>query len=98
MARLLFLASRDIAHPRAAGGDIVMYRVASGLAHDGHEVRYLCSRHPGMTAEDRADGLQIIRFGNVFTTSPTFLLSRSKAALRWSDAIIEEVIGGLRVR
>ena len=74
-----------------------MYRVASGLAHDGHEVRYICSRHPGMTAEDRADGLQIIRFGNVFTTSPTFLLSRSKAALRWSDAIIEEVIGGLRV-
>ncbi len=97
MARLLFLASRDIAHPQLAGGDIVMYRVASGLAHDGHEVRYFCSRHPGMSAEDRSDGMQIIRVGNAFTTSPRFLLSRSRDALHWSDAIVEEVIGGLRV-
>jgi glycosyltransferase involved in cell wall biosynthesis len=50
-----------------------------------------------MSAEERVDGMQIIRFGNVFTTSPRFLLCRSKDALRWSDAIVEEVIGGLRV-
>jgi glycosyltransferase involved in cell wall biosynthesis len=94
---LLFLASRDLTHPQAAGGDMVMYNVASGLARDGHEVRYICSRFPGMVREDRRDNLQVIRVGNLFTTSAKFLISTWRFSRRWADAIVEEVVGGLRV-
>lgn len=97
MARLLFLASRDLAHPHAAGGDVTMYHVASRLASDGHEVRYICSGLPGMVREDQQDGMRIMRVGNLFTTSPRFLLSAWMPAREWADGIVEEVVGGLRV-
>ena len=97
MARLLFLASRDLAHPQAAGGDVTMYHVASRLASDGHEVRYICSGLPGMGRDDQRDGMRIMRVGNLFTTSPRFLLSAWMSAREWADGIVEEVVGGLRV-
>src|SRR2546422_1589400 len=97
LARLLFLASRDITNPQIAGGDITMYHVASRLARDGHEIRYICSRLPGMIREDKQDGMRVIRLGNLFTTSPKFLVRAWTTSRRWADAIVEEVVGGLRV-
>lgn len=97
IARLLFLASRDLAHPQVAGGDVTMYRVASRLASDGHEVRYICSGLPGMVRKESRDGMEIMRVGNLFTTSPRFLLSLWRSARKWADGIVEEVVGGLRI-
>jgi len=40
--RVLFLAWRDLAHPQAGGSEIVVDRLARGLASAGHETALLC--------------------------------------------------------
>ncbi len=95
--RLLFLAARDISNPHAAGGDITMYQVATRLAREGHEVRFICSQYKGAPAVEERDGIEIHRMGSLFATSPKFLFSAWKPLSRWTDVILEEAFGGLRI-
>lgn len=50
--RILFLAWRDLANPLAGGSEVLIDRLATGLAERGHEVSLLCA---GPTAPRKYD-------------------------------------------
>ncbi len=95
--KLLFLASRDIANPQAAGGDITMFRAATLMAARGHHVRYICTASGGESNRPEVPRLYVDRIGSLYTTSLRFAVLRWKNLATWTDAIVEEVIGGIRV-
>ena len=61
--RLLIIEYRDITHPEAGGAEVILQEVFKRIVAAGHEVDYLCNRHPGAKDEEFIDGIRFIRRG-----------------------------------
>ena len=94
--RFLFLASRDWAHPEAAGGDFYLSQLARNLAKKGHGVVYLTAAFNGGPALQRADNVEFRRIkpGTLYSVRLflQFLTIRNSV-----DIIVEEVFGGKKI-
>lgn len=64
--KILVLNWRDMTHPQAGGAEVHLHQIFGRLAHRGHEVILLTTRHAGAPAEDHADGMIIYRFGHTY--------------------------------
>ncbi len=65
--RILALNWRDLAHPWAGGAEVYIHELAKRWVAWGHEVTLLCGGYPGCRAEERVDGLRVLRRGRRFT-------------------------------
>ncbi len=62
--RVLVINWRCIKHPQAGGAEVHVHEIFRRIARWGHEVTLLCSRPPGLPAEEVVDGIRTIRCGN----------------------------------
>jgi glycosyltransferase involved in cell wall biosynthesis len=95
--RVLFLATRDSAHPGVAGGDINMWECARYLASKGHNVTFVASKYPGSPHEETLDGVHIVRLGGIRTlwlTSFWFYITKGRNKC---DVVVAEGFGGSRI-
>ena len=86
--RILVLNWRDVRSPRAGGAEVLTHEIARRLAGWGHEVTWFTSRPPGLAAEERVDGVDVVRVGSELTTrlrAPRFARASS-----W-DVVVEEI-------
>lgn len=93
--RLLFMASRDPAHPEAAGGDIQLSALAREMARRGHQVTFVCMRRDGAAAWERQDGVSVARGGTRYSHA---LWTARRYMRDWAaqvDVVVQEAIGGL---
>jgi glycosyltransferase involved in cell wall biosynthesis len=82
--RILFVAWRDLANPRAGGSEVLVDRLADGMTARGDHVTLLCG---GPVAERR---YQVVRNGgnySQFARAP--LAYRLRNELRGSDLVVE---------
>lgn len=63
MARILFIAWKDLRHPCAGGAEIVHHELSRRLVRDGHAVTHLVPGFPGAPAGEDLDGVRVIRVG-----------------------------------
>lgn len=95
--RVLFLATRDIRNPAAAGGDIQMWEYARYLAGHGNQVAYVASGFPGAPKSEVVEGVPIVRLGGVYSLWwRTYLYYRQNCAKRF-DIVVTEGFGGSRI-
>ena len=80
--RLLFVAWRDLANPRAGGSEVLVDRLAGGMAARGHHVSLMCG---GPTA---SRPYEVIRNGGTYTQFLRAPLTYRRR-LRDSDLVIE---------
>ncbi len=90
--RVLVISSRDISHPKWAGGDVYLHEILSRLAKGGDEVMMVCDRYPGAPKLSVASGILVQR------VSPGLLRPVRNIAIylryrNWADVVIEEVEG-----
>ncbi|MEM3727743.1 MAG: glycosyltransferase family 4 protein [Candidatus Bathyarchaeia archaeon] len=91
--KILFMTSRDITHPKWAGGDVYHFEIAKRLAQSGHKVTMLCSRYSGCKNYEKLHGIQIIRIrGGIFRILSNFLFYYKSLIGRY-DVVIEEAEG-----
>ncbi len=95
--RVLFLGSRDAAHPEAAGGDVALSALAEHLAARGHAVTYACIARPGAGADEVHNAVRILRGGNRMTQALWAARTYTRMFTRQVDVVVEEAIGGLHV-
>jgi glycosyltransferase involved in cell wall biosynthesis len=62
--RILVCNWKDRAHPRAGGAEVWTHGVARAWVEAGHDVTLACSHAPGLLAEERVDGVEIVRGGD----------------------------------
>ena len=95
--RVLFLATRDIRNPAAAGGDIQMWEYARYLANRGHQVAYVASRFPKAPETDVVDGISVVRLGGILSLWWRTYLYYVRHCARPFDVVIVEGFGGSRI-
>ena len=61
--RILVLNERDLRHPRAGGAEVHCFEIFRRLAAAGDRVTLLASSFPGAVAEERIDGIRVVRRG-----------------------------------
>lgn len=61
--RILVINWQDWTHPRAGGAELHLREVFGRIAAQGHRVDLLCTGYPGAAAEERVDGINVIRRG-----------------------------------
>ncbi|GAA1973327.1 glycosyltransferase family 4 protein [Kitasatospora viridis] len=64
--RILFLNWRDPGHPRAGGAEAYCFEIARRLAAAGAEVTLFTARPPGSAAEERVQGVRVLRHGGSY--------------------------------
>lgn len=90
--RILFMTSRDITHPKWAGGDVYHFEVAKRLARND-KVTMLCSKYPGSKNYEKIEKIEIIRIkGGIFRIISNFITYR-KLLMKKYDVIVEEAEG-----
>jgi glycosyltransferase involved in cell wall biosynthesis len=94
--KILMVASRDPAHPNAAGGDLHLSQLGQGLADLGNEVTLLAASHPYLPKQEIRGRLTIERVAparTLFVAVWGRLLTDLHGRF---DVVIEEAIGGER--
>ncbi|HUB93728.1 MAG TPA: glycosyltransferase family 4 protein [Verrucomicrobiae bacterium] len=61
--KILWLTWKDYTHPQAGGAEVVLRELSRRLVDDGHTVTFLTVRHPGASAHEMLDGIEVIRVG-----------------------------------
>ncbi|HEV2908737.1 MAG TPA: glycosyltransferase family 4 protein [Candidatus Eremiobacteraceae bacterium] len=61
--RVIFLAWRDLAHPRSGGAEVLAQGLAQRLARSGHDVVFFSARVPGRPDDELVDGVRHVRRG-----------------------------------
>ncbi|MFQ5510752.1 MAG: glycosyltransferase family 4 protein [Candidatus Krumholzibacteriia bacterium] len=92
MAKFLAVNWRDLRNPDAGGAEVHLHEILTRMASRGHEVTLLATGFPGGEAEDRYDGLRVIRRGSWYNAN--FVLALH--ARRWLernpvDLVIEDI-------
>jgi len=64
--RILVVNWQDWTHPRAGGAEIHLRETFGRIARAGHRVDLLCVAHEGAPAEDRLEGINVIRRGGAY--------------------------------
>jgi glycosyltransferase involved in cell wall biosynthesis len=88
IVRILLLNWRDTRSPRAGGAEHLTHEVARRLVLAGHEVTWFTSRPSGAAANERIDGVGVVRRGTELTTrfaAPAF------ARRRTFDVVVEQI-------
>ncbi|MFI8836461.1 glycosyltransferase family 4 protein [Streptomyces afghaniensis] len=86
--RLTFLARRDLGNSAAGGSELLVHRIAEGLAETGHDVSLVCG---GPAAEDRA--YRVVSAGS---DAGHFLRARRTFTRRVGEAdLLVEVCNGM---
>ena len=90
--RILAINWQDLKNPLSGGAEVHLQELLSRLAGWGHDVTLLCSHFPGADAEDRYDGLRIVRRGG----RKTFNWTAPRAARQLIrenrfDVVIEDI-------
>ncbi|MBN1398063.1 MAG: glycosyltransferase family 4 protein [Bacteroidetes bacterium] len=62
--KILLLNWQDIKNPYGGGAEVYLHQIFQRIAAQGHEVTLFCSKFHGAPAEEKTDGLHIIRKGN----------------------------------
>lgn len=89
---ILILNWKDIRNPTSGGAEIVTFEHARRWVSSGHKVTWLCSSYKHLPKKEKIDGIEIIRFGNIYTIyffAPLFYLFGS----RKFELIVDEVHG-----
>jgi glycosyltransferase involved in cell wall biosynthesis len=87
---ILLVNWNDRTNPYAGGAEIHLHEMFGRLASRGHRVLLLCSGYDGAPAEDRLDGMDVIRVGGRYTFNlvlPAVL--RRRLAGRRFDVVVE---------
>lgn len=94
--RFCFLASRDWAHPEAAGGDFYLGNIARGLVKRGHRVVYIAASLDGYSTRENLDGVEIRRVtpGLLYPIRLFYHFLRIKNSV---DVTVEEILGGKKL-
>jgi glycosyltransferase involved in cell wall biosynthesis len=61
--RILIFNWQDIRNPEAGGAEVHLHEIFSRIAAMGHDVTLYCSTFEGAPAEERLDGIRVIREG-----------------------------------
>jgi len=59
--RILWLAHRDLRHPRSGGAERAAFEITRGLARRGHSVLWVVGGAPGLPAREFQDGVELRR-------------------------------------
>jgi glycosyltransferase involved in cell wall biosynthesis len=86
--RVLWLAHRDLGHPRAGGAERTIYEVGSRLVSYGHSVTLICSRWPGAPREDYSSGIRVLRYPGMI--GPHFGASLSRNSGN-ADVVVDDL-------
>jgi glycosyltransferase involved in cell wall biosynthesis len=92
---ILVFASRDIRHPKFAGGDVYNFEVLRLMAKHGHNVSMVTSSYPGAGRHEIVDGISVfrIRASNRFSRMLRNYLVYRKQFAGKADIVIEEAEG-----
>jgi glycosyltransferase involved in cell wall biosynthesis len=94
--RFCFLASRDWAHPEAAGGDFYLSNLARSLVNRGHKVIYFSASPGGTPGPQNPEGVEVRRLKpGLFY--PIRLVRQLIRVRRSVDITVEEIFGGKRI-
>lgn len=61
--RILVINWQDIRNPLGGGAEVHCHEIFKRIAHRGHKVTLLCSRHRGLPSDEIIDGIHVIRRG-----------------------------------
>lgn len=89
---ILILNWKDIKNPTAGGAELVTYEHAKSWIKKGHSVTWLASSYKGSRRKDVIDGIDIRRFGNIYTVylyAPFYYLFSGNKF----DIVVDEVHG-----
>lgn len=90
--KILWLTWKDHTHPQAGGAEVVLRELSKRLVADGHKVTFLTARHPGASARELLDGIDVIRVGRNRYAHSFQALSYYVRHLRGKyDAVVEVV-------
>jgi glycosyltransferase involved in cell wall biosynthesis len=88
---VLFLSWRDAAHPEGGGSERYVHRMAEGLAAAGLTVELFCAAHDRAPADERLNGVRIVRAGGRLGVYPRAFLH----VLRRRPRLVVDVQNGL---
>lgn len=85
--KILFVAWRDLAHPKAGGSEVVVDALANGLLERGHQVTLLCGRPTGPRS------YPVVANGGTYSQ---YLMAPLRYARRFRDVdIVVDVVNGM---
>ncbi len=65
---ILILNWKDIKHPNVGGAEIIVYELAKRMVRDGHNVTWFCRNFIFAKPDEKYDGINVVRKGNLITT------------------------------
>lgn len=89
--KLLILNWRDIKHPAAGGAEVVTYEIAKRWVQWGHEVIWFAAGFPGCQAEEKLEGIQLIRRGKQFSVHYEAFRYYQQHWRGYFDVVIDEI-------
>jgi glycosyltransferase involved in cell wall biosynthesis len=92
--RILTMVSRDPENPALGGGETVVAEFAKALAHEGHEVHYLCSTFPSCDRETSIEGVHILRLAPETTVALAAYRAYRRDFRGRVDLVLEDFLGG----
>jgi len=88
---ILMLNWRDITHPQGGGAETVTHQIARRWVEWGHQVTLFCASYPGSQAEERIDGVRVVRRGRQQTVHwEAYRFYRKEPRGRY-DVIVDQV-------
>jgi glycosyltransferase involved in cell wall biosynthesis len=92
---VLWLTWKDYTHPQAGGAEVVLRELSKRLVAEGHAVTFLTVQHPGSTAHEMLDGIEVIRVGTSRYFHPAQALAHYIRHMRNRYDVIIEVVNTL---
>jgi len=90
--KILWFTWKDYTHPQAGGAEVVLKELSKRLVGDGHAVTFLTVRHPGASAHEWLDGIEVIRIGRNRYTHSLYALNYYIWHLRGKFDVVIEVV------
>lgn len=88
--KILIFNLFDIKNPRSGGSEVFTHEIAKKWVHDGNEVTMLVSNFTGGSENEKIDGINIIRLGNMYSAYLLVKKYYNKNLLGEYDIIIDE--------
>lgn len=89
--RILILNWRDSKNPKAGGAEVLTHELAKRLVSQGHQVTLFTSSYPGALADEKLDGVTIIRRGQWWNVQAWAFFYYVFSLHKSTDIIIDEV-------
>ncbi|HEY8156744.1 MAG TPA: glycosyltransferase family 4 protein [Myxococcota bacterium] len=90
--RILILNERDPRHPAAGGAEVHIAEIARRLSAMGYQLTQAAVGYPGAPAQERLDGLEVIRLGRIRWYYPRAALLCARETRRGRfDVVVEHL-------